>query len=107
MIEARTLDMPNPELPDILVEKQVFELATFTTTGGAALRQVRVGLESYGTLNEARDDAILVTHFSAPTCMLLASTAATMRSPAAGMPLSAQERRSTPAGTASSALTRW
>ena len=31
--------------------------------GGATLRQVRVGWESYGTLNEARDNAILVTHF--------------------------------------------
>ena len=37
--------------------------ASYTTTGGATIRQVRVGWESYGTLNEARDNAILVTHF--------------------------------------------
>ena len=55
--------MPRPEPPDILVEKQVFELPSYTTTGGAVLRQVRVGWECYGTLNEARDNAILVTHF--------------------------------------------
>ena len=48
---------------DIIVEKQLFELPSFTTTGGATLTQVRVGWESYGTLNEARDNAILVTHF--------------------------------------------
>ena len=41
----------------------MFELASYTTTGGATIRQVRVGWESYGTLNEARDNAILVTHF--------------------------------------------
>ena len=55
--------MPRPEPPDILVEKKVFELPSYTTTGGAVLRQVRVGWECYGTLNEARDNAILVTHF--------------------------------------------
>ena len=55
--------MPRPEPPDILVEKKVFELPIYTTTRGAALRQVRVGWECYGTLNEARDNAILVTHF--------------------------------------------
>ena len=55
--------MPRPEQPDILVEKKVFELPSYTTTGGAVLRQVRVGWECYGTLNEARDNAILVTHF--------------------------------------------
>ena len=54
---------PVTPTPDIIVTKQVFELARYTTTGGATIRQVRVGWESYGTLNEARDNAILVTHF--------------------------------------------
>jgi homoserine O-acetyltransferase/O-succinyltransferase len=54
---------PVTPAPDIIVEKQLFELPSYTTMGGATLRQVRVGWESYGTLNEARDNAILVTHF--------------------------------------------
>jgi homoserine O-acetyltransferase/O-succinyltransferase len=54
---------PVTPTPDIIVAKQVFELASFTTTGGATISQVRVGWESYGALNEARDNAILVTHF--------------------------------------------
>ena len=54
---------PVTPTPDFIVEKQVFELPSYTTTGGATIRQVRVGWESYGTLNEARDNAILVTHF--------------------------------------------
>ena len=54
---------PVTPTPDFIVAKQVFELASYTTTGGATIRQVRVGWESYGTLNEARDNAILVTHF--------------------------------------------
>jgi homoserine O-acetyltransferase/O-succinyltransferase len=54
---------PVTPAPDIIVEKQLIELPSYTTMGGTTLRQVRVGWESYGTLNEARDNAILVTHF--------------------------------------------
>ena len=54
---------PVPPTPGIVVEKKVFELPSFTTLGGALIPQVRVGWESYGTLNEAKDNAILVTHF--------------------------------------------
>lgn len=46
-----------------LVEKQVFETTGFVTQGGETIAEVRVGWEAYGTLNEARDNAILVTHF--------------------------------------------
>ena len=46
-----------------LVEKQVFETTDFVTQGGATIPTVRVGWEAYGTLNEAKDNAILVTHF--------------------------------------------
>jgi homoserine O-acetyltransferase/O-succinyltransferase len=49
--------------PAMTVEKKVFELPGYTTAGGAVIRQVRVGWESYGSLNAARDNAILVTHF--------------------------------------------
>ncbi len=48
---------------DELVEKQIFELEEFTTVGGETIRDVRIGWEAYGELNEARDNAILVTHF--------------------------------------------
>ncbi len=46
-----------------LVEKQVFETGNFVTLGGETIAQVRVGWEAYGALNEARDDAVLITHF--------------------------------------------
>ncbi len=48
---------------DMIVEKRSFELAEYTTRGGATIRDVRIGWEAYGTLNEAKDNAILVTHF--------------------------------------------
>ncbi len=48
---------------DMIVEKQTFELADYTTVGGATIEDVRIGWEAYGTLNEAKDNAILVTHF--------------------------------------------
>jgi homoserine O-acetyltransferase/O-succinyltransferase len=58
-------DHPPPATPtaDTIAEKKVFELPSYTTAGGAAIRRVRVGWESYGSLNEAGDNAILVTHF--------------------------------------------
>lgn len=52
---------------DGLVEKQVFELDEFTTQGGETIAPVRVGWEAYGTLNEAKDNAILITHFFSGT----------------------------------------
>src|SRR3954463_4538753 len=51
----------------MLVEKKVFELPHFTTRGGELLRNVRIGWESYGTLNRDRSNAILVTHYFSAT----------------------------------------
>ncbi len=45
------------------VEKKVFTLATYTTVGGKTIRNVRVGYETYGTLNAAGDNAIFIPHF--------------------------------------------
>jgi homoserine O-acetyltransferase len=47
----------------MLVEKKVFHLPELTTIGGAAIKDVRVGWESYGTLNVDRSNAILVCHY--------------------------------------------
>ena len=49
------------------VEKKVFTLPAFTTTGGKALKNVRVGYETYGKLNAAGDNAIFVAHFFTAT----------------------------------------
>ncbi|WKE67090.1 homoserine O-acetyltransferase [Gallaecimonas kandeliae] len=46
-----------------LVEKQRFELPSFTTQSGATLKQVAVGWEAYGKLNADKSNAILITHF--------------------------------------------
>ncbi len=50
-----------------IVEKKVFELPSYTTVGGRTIAPVRVGWESYGKLNEAKDNAILITHFFSGT----------------------------------------
>src|SRR5919205_1045094 len=50
-----------------LVEKRVFTQERFTTLGGATLKQVRVGWESYGTLNADKSNAVLVTHYFSGT----------------------------------------
>jgi homoserine O-acetyltransferase len=46
-----------------LVEKKTFLMPSFTTQGGKTIRDVRVGWESYGTLNAARDNVVIVPHF--------------------------------------------
>ena len=48
---------------DGIVEKKVFEMPSYTTTGGGTIKNVRIGWESYGKLNEAKDNVILITHF--------------------------------------------
>ncbi|NGO90089.1 MAG: homoserine O-acetyltransferase [Halomonas sp.] len=52
---------------DGVVEKQRFEIESFTTQGGETIPNVAVGWEAYGELNEARDNAILITHFFSGT----------------------------------------
>ena len=42
--------------------KQSFEIPAFSFTCGRTL-PVRLGYETYGTLNEAKDNAILVVHY--------------------------------------------
>lgn len=51
------------EAQELIVKKQVFELASFTTQSGRTLKNVKVGWESYGTLNADKSNAILIAHF--------------------------------------------
>lgn len=48
---------------DLITKKQVFEIAAFTTQSGKTLKNVKVGWESYGTLNADKSNAILICHF--------------------------------------------
>ncbi|MGX5733365.1 E22 family MetX-like putative esterase [Bosea thiooxidans] len=48
---------------DLMVEKKTFELPSFTTQSGRTLKQVRIGWESYGTLNADKSNAVLICHF--------------------------------------------
>ncbi len=48
-------------------QRQVFTLPSYTTTNGRTIREVRVGYETYGTLNAARDNAIMICHYFSGT----------------------------------------
>lgn len=52
---------------DLITKKQVFELPSFTTQSGRTLKGVKVGWESYGTLNADKSNAILICHFFSAT----------------------------------------
>ncbi|MDN4501307.1 homoserine O-acetyltransferase [Alteromonadaceae bacterium BrNp21-10] len=47
----------------MLVEKQRFEIPTFSTFGGKTINNVQVGWESYGQLNADKSNVILITHY--------------------------------------------
>ncbi|WP_229748177.1 E22 family MetX-like putative esterase [Lacimicrobium alkaliphilum] len=54
----------NTALADtMVVEKKRFELDQFATFGGKTIKQVQVGWESYGKLNEDKSNVILITHY--------------------------------------------
>lgn len=56
-----------PEAPlkpaPLLTTKQVATIPELTLACGERLREVSVGFETYGTLNDARDNAVLICHF--------------------------------------------
>jgi homoserine O-acetyltransferase len=49
------------------VEKKTFTLPSLATVSGKALKDVKVGYETYGRLNAAGDNAIFVPHFFSGT----------------------------------------
>ena len=48
---------------ELMTEKKVFTLPNFTTQSGRTLNDVKVGWESYGTLNADKSNAVLICHF--------------------------------------------
>jgi len=51
----------------LLTEKRFFTLPQYTTVGGKPIKNVRVGYETYGKLNAAGDNAVIVPHFFSGT----------------------------------------
>jgi homoserine O-acetyltransferase len=52
---------------DLITAKKVFELPSFTTQSGKTLAVVKIGWESFGTLNADKSNAILICHFFSGT----------------------------------------
>ncbi len=48
---------------DVIVEKKVFEFGSYKTVLGDEIPNLRFGYETFGELNEAKDNAIFVPHF--------------------------------------------
>lgn len=65
--DAAVIEEPLVEKELDLVRKRVFTIPSYTTLGGKTIKNVRIGYETYGTLNAARDNAILIVHFFSGT----------------------------------------
>ncbi|MGE0749188.1 MAG: homoserine O-acetyltransferase [Variibacter sp.] len=52
---------------DLIVEKKTFEMPSYTTVGGATIKNVKIGWEAAGTLNADKSNAILIGHFFSGT----------------------------------------
>ncbi|MCX8505787.1 MAG: homoserine O-acetyltransferase [Alphaproteobacteria bacterium] len=52
---------------DLLTTKKIFQMPSYGTVSGKALKNVAVGYETYGTLNAKGDNAIFVAHFFSGT----------------------------------------
>lgn len=55
------------QVKDMIVEKKTFDLPSYDTIGGKTIKNVRIGYETYGTLNADKSNAILVAHFFSGT----------------------------------------
>lgn len=67
LLIVSTVAYSNDKAAPMLVEKQHFTTKNFTTVSGVTLSQVDVGWESYGTLNKAKDNVVLITHYFSGT----------------------------------------
>lgn len=47
----------------LLTTKQRFSMPSYTTVGGRTIKSLQVGWESYGKLNQAKDNTVLITHY--------------------------------------------
>jgi len=63
VISVAVLLISLPIAAEQWVEKKTFSMDSYTTHGGETIKDVKVGWESYGTLNEAKDNVVLITHF--------------------------------------------
>jgi homoserine O-acetyltransferase len=52
---------------DGVVEKKTFILQNYVTVGGKTIKEVKIGWESYGSLNADKSNAILITHYFSGT----------------------------------------
>jgi homoserine O-acetyltransferase len=52
---------------DDAVEKKAFTLPSYVTVGGQTIKDIKIGWESYGSLNADKSNAILITHYFSGT----------------------------------------
>lgn len=52
---------------DLIVEKKIFSLPSYTTVAGETIKDVTIGWQAAGTLNADKSNAILIPHFFSGT----------------------------------------
>lgn len=92
---------------DGVVEKKTFTLQSYVTVRGETIKNVKIGWESYGSLNAAKSNAILITHYFSGTSHAAGKYKTDDPAPVTGTRSSDRASRSTPTNISSSPLTRW
>lgn len=66
-ILASIIHISRSQAFDGIVEKKTFTLERYTTVRGEVIKDVKIGWESYGSLNADKSNAILITHYFSGT----------------------------------------
>jgi homoserine O-acetyltransferase len=65
---ALALAVPGAALAqDLIVKKELFTMPAYTAVNGQTIKSIRVGYQTAGQLNAARDNVILICHFFSGT----------------------------------------
>lgn len=78
---ALAFTTPSARAEDLITTKKTFALPSYTTASGTTIKDVKIGWESYGTLNADKSNAILIAHFFSGTSHAAGKYAADDKAP--------------------------
>ncbi len=93
--------------PEVQGAYELHSLGEFRLEDGGVIPDLQLAVATYGELNQAKDNVVLITHFFSATATPPANMRPRTRRRATGTRSSAPARPSIPTGGSSSPRTRW